>query len=113
MNQKTWALAIATAAIGAASHSSAMAQTTTSASTGLSSPAARDAQGHATDSTTPMAHPKGSSNKASSGTGMTTSGNALNPGSTRTTTTPPNTTPGAGLRNSGDATPPTSGAAGR
>jgi hypothetical protein len=95
-----------------------MAQTTTVPSTGTASPAARDGMGHAADSTAHSAHNKGmasspSSSSSSSSSMSGSSGTGMTAGSARSNNTPMNTTPGAGLRNSGDATPPTSGAAGR
>ena len=91
-----------------------MAQTTTVPSTGTASPAARDSQGHAADSTAPMAHDKGMAGHSSSSSSMSgSSGTGMSAGKSHSNGTPMDTTPGAGLRNSGDAKPPTSGAAGR
>lgn len=92
-----------------------MAQPTTVPSTGTASPAARDGMGHAADSTAHSAHNKGmaSSPPSSSSSMSGSSGTGMTAGSAHSNNTPMNTTPGAGLRNSGDATPPTSGAAGR
>jgi len=94
--------------VSVAALSAATAQTTTVPATGTSSPAARDAHGHAADSTAPMAHSKGMKPAGEAATGA---GNST--GAPRTNTTPLNTTPGAGSRNSGNTVPPTSGAAGR
>jgi len=99
---------LAAMALGMAALTPALAQTTTVPSTGTSSPAARDAHGHAADSTAPMAQSKGTKPAGEAATGA---GNST--GAPRSNTTPLNTTPGAGSRNSGNAVPPTSGAAGR
>ena len=90
-------------AVGSFAGMPVMAQTTTVPATGTASPAARDGQGHAADSTAHSAHNKGT---ASSGTGMSA-------GKSHSNGTAMDATPGAGLRNSSDSKPPTSGAAGR
>ena len=111
MQNKLLFRCLATAALGAACLAPAMAQN-------AASPAARDAQGHAaplvnpTTPSAPTANPQGV--KPPTGTGMGSTGDhGMKKHEMGSGSTPMNTTPGAGLRNSGNTVPPTSGAAGR